>query len=402
MQVGAKRWLIWAGIGAVVVFGIGVTLMPQPVRVDTVRLAPMPLLVSVDEEGETRVHDVFLLSAPVAGRVRRIDVHIGDPVVAGETVLAQIEPGDPSLLDPRSEAQARAAVQAAESSRLLATAGVDQAQAEFEFAQGELQRARELSAEGTISRRESDDAERAYKIARAALATAHAAFQVADFELQRARAQLLTPTEAQARRGNCECVPITAPVSGRVLQIPNTSERIVAAGETLLEIGDPSNLEVVVDVHSADAVRIEEGQRVLFERWGGEVALEGRVRRVEPFGFTKVSALGIEEQRVNVVIDFVSEHALWARLGHGYQVDARIVLWEGGSTLAVPLTALFRHGDDWAVFVNDGGRARLTRVQLGRSNGIVAEVVDGLVSGTDVVVHPSDRVVDGVRIEARS
>jgi HlyD family secretion protein len=401
MQVSGKRWLIWGVVGALVLVGIGMTLMPQSVRVDSVRLQAQPMRVSVDEEGETRVHDVFVLSAPVAGHLRRIQVHVGDIVDAGTTVLAQIEPGDPSLLDPRSEAQARAAVKAAESARQLAAAAVDQAQAEFDFAQTEVQRARELVAEGTISRRASDEAERAYRITKAALATAHAGLQVADFELAQAQAQLLSPAETRARRANCECVPITAPVSGRVLRIPNTSERVVSAGEPLLEIGDPSDLEIVVDVHSADAVRIASGQRVIIERWGGADSLEGRVRRVEPFGYTKVSALGIEEQRVNVIIDFASDPERWARLGHGYQVDARIVLWEQPAALAVPMTALFRYDGDWAVFVNDGGRARLRRVQVGQRNGIVAEILEGLRPGAEVIVHPSDRVADGVRVVAR-
>jgi HlyD family secretion protein len=401
MTANGKRLLIWALAAALVAAALTLAFAPRAVRVDLVTLAMGPMLVTVDEEGETRVHDVFALSAPVAGRVRRMDVHAGDAVVANDTVLAQIEPGDPTFLDPRSEAQARAAIQAAESAQTLAAAEVDEAAAEFDFARSELVRARELIVDGTISQRELDSADRAYKATRASLATARAALQMRKFELEQARAQLLSPTDTQARHGDCECVPITAPVSGRVLNIVDQSERVVRAGEPLMQIGDPSDLEIVVDFLSADAVRVEPGQQVIIDNWGGAEPLAGRVQRVEPFGFTKVSALGIEEQRVNVVIDLVSPPGAWQRLGHGYQVEARVVLWDADTVLTVPLTALFRHEREWAEFVEQDGRARLRRVVLGQSNGLVAQIMAGLETGDRVVVHPSDRVLDNVRIAAR-
>jgi HlyD family secretion protein len=371
------------------------------VAVDLTIVQPGPMVVTVAEEGYTRVHDMYELSAPVAGRVKRIDAHVGDWVEAGETVLAQIEPGDPSLLDPRTEAQARAAVQTAESARALAEAEVEQAAAELEFAESEWRRANDLVAKGTISRRDFDDAARAHKAGQAVLATARAALQMSLFELDQARAQLMSPAETRATHADCDCVPITAPVSGRVMRIPNSSARVVAAGEPLLEIGDPANLEIIVDFLSADAVLIRPGQAVMIDGWGGAEPLLGRVRVVEPFGFTKVSALGIEEQRVNVTIDFAGPADQREHLGHGYQVEARVILWESESALTVPLTALFRAGEDWAVFIEQDGRAEARPVRIGQRNGLVAEVLEGLAPGDRVLSHLSDRVTEGGRITER-
>ena len=398
MQALYKRLIIWGALAAILVLALVTAFRPRPVQVDSIVLQPGPMQVTVDEEGETRVHDVFAVSAPVAGRLHRIEAHVGDEVQAGETVLARIEPADPTLLDPRSEAQARATAQAAESALALAEAEIEQAQAEYEFALAEHQRARDLVAGGTISVRDAEAAERAFRSTRAALATSQAALQVRRFELERARAQLLSPVATTASRADCDCVSVTAPVSGEVLFIPNESERVVQAGEPLLQIGDPTDLEIVVDFLSTDAVRIEPGQVVLIERWGGDEDLLGRVRRVEPFGFTKVSALGIEEQRVNVIIDLTSPREVWQSLGHGYQLEARVVLWRSDDVLSVPLTAMFREGEQWAVFVLEDGRARLRVLEIGRRNGIAARVLSGLQAGDRVILHPSNRVQEGTRV----
>ncbi|MCH5373822.1 MAG: efflux RND transporter periplasmic adaptor subunit, partial [Planctomycetes bacterium] len=342
-----------------------------------------------------------VLSAPVAGRMQRIEAEAGDNVRAGETILAEIEPVDPTFLDFRGEAQAKAAVNAAESSTALAQAEVDQALAELDFARAELDRARELISDNTISLRELDEAEKQLKTARAAYNTRLAALQVRNFELERAKAQLISPTQQRAEAGECECVPITAPVDGVILRVIQESEAVVPAGAPLLEIGDSAELEIVVDLLSADAVRVSAGQRVIIEGWGGEAPLEGRVRRVEPFGFTKISALGIEEQRVNVIIDLVSPREQWERLGHGYQVDLKIVLWENDSVIKLPLTALFRSGNDWAVFVANDGVAERRVVQIGKRNGLDAEIMTGLNEGEQVILHPGDRIVDGVNVQSR-
>ncbi|MDX1431083.1 MAG: HlyD family efflux transporter periplasmic adaptor subunit [Gammaproteobacteria bacterium] len=401
MSTASRRWVIWGAMAAIVVAGLVFAFRPQPVPVDLADVTRGPLVVTVDEEGETRIRDVFVLSAPVAGRVRRIEVEVGDAVIAERTVVAEIEPADPAFLDPRSEAQARAALSAADAAKELAEAELVEAEVELEYATTEVERARRLIRSKTISQRELDEAERRFKTARAAVDTARAALQMRGFELERARAQLMSPVQTQSAHGLCECVPLTAVVDGRILRVLRESAGVVQAGDPLVEIGDPEDLEIVADYLSSDAVKIVAGQRVIIEEWGGEGALDGRVRLVEPFGFTKVSALGIEEQRVNVIIDFTSPREDWRRLGHGYQVEIRVVLWEGEEVLKLPLTALFRHGTDWAVFVADDGRARRQVVQLGRRAELEAEVVQGLEPGDRVVLSPSDRISDGVRIRSR-
>jgi len=402
MNTAWRRWVIWGVLAAILIAGLVYVFRPQPVLVDLATVVRGPLVVTVDEEGETRVRDVFVLSAPVAGRVRRIEAEVGDVIVAEQTVVAEIEPTDPAFLDVRSEAQARAALRAAEANKTLAEAELAEAEAEFEFAVAELQRARRLIKAETISEQALDDARRRHKTTRAAVATARARLQVRRFELERTQAQLISPVRTRSPDGACNCVPLLAPVHGKILQVLHKSEGVVQAGEPLLEIGDPTNLEVVVDFLSSDAVKISPGQRVIIEEWGGGVALSGRIRLVEPFGFTKVSALGIEEQRVDVIIDFTSLPADWQRLGHGYQVEVRVVLWEGSDVRKLPLTALFRNGDEWAVFVEEDGRARLRVVKVGRRTGLEAEIVESLDAGDHVVLSPSDRISDGVRIRPRT
>ncbi len=397
-----RRMTLWAILGGALLLTLIAVFSPRAVPVDMQTVGLSELVVSVDEEGETRVRDIFVLSAPVAGRMLRIEAEAGDAVVANETVIAEIEPVDPTFLDVRSEAQAQAAVSAAESAKRLAQAEVDQWAAEVDFARAELDRARELIADNTISERDLDNAKRNDRTARAAYATRIAALQVRNFELERARAQLLSPAEARSRRVDCDCVPISSPVDGQILQVLIESEGVVNAGAALVEIGNPADLEIVVDLLSADAVKVSAGQKVMIEGWGGDKPLTGRVRRVEPFGFTKVSALGIEEQRVNVIVDIVSPPEQWTRLGHGYQVDLRIVLWERVDVITLPLTALFRDGDKWAVFVASDGEAERREVVLGKRNGLEAEITAGLETGEQVIKYPSDEIIDGVSVKERS
>lgn len=401
MGVAARRSLFWGVLLLTLAVGLVFAFRPQPVPVDFALVERGPLIVTVSEEGETRVRDVFVLSAPIAGRARRIEAEVGDPVAAGRTVVAEIEPIDPAFLDVRSEAQAQAAVRTAEAARDLARAELDRAQADLVFAEAEVKRARRLIRDDTISQRRLDEDERAYKTAKANLATAQAALDMRGAELERARAELLSPLAARGMKPSCPCVPVTAPVDGQVLQVIHESEAVVSAGQPLIEIGDPEDLEIVADLLSTEAVRVEPGQRVMIEEWGGGAVLNGRVERVEPYGFTKVSALGIEEQRVNVIIDFTDPPAQWRRLGHGYRVEARIVLWENEDVLKVPLSALFRDAGDWTIFVEREGRAEKRRVEPGRHNGLESEILEGLAVGERIVLYPSDRVVAGVRLTAR-
>ncbi|MEW8326868.1 MAG: HlyD family efflux transporter periplasmic adaptor subunit [Candidatus Thiodiazotropha sp.] len=402
MSANAKRILLWSLLGLILAATLVWAFIPKPIPVDMLTLEPGEMTVTVDEEGETRVRDVFVLSAPISGRALRIDAEVGDEVLAQQTKVAEIEPTDATLLDPRSEAQARADIRAAEANLVLAEASVKEARVELDFARSELKRARKLRADAVMSERELEDAERAFRTRQAALETAIANRQARQAELERARAQLISPTDARVKSDDCPCVPIRSPVDGRILKILHKSEGVVAAGEPLVEIGDPTDLEIVADLLSSDAVKVEQGQRVIIENWGGDKPLEGAVRRVEPFGFTKISALGIEEQRVNVIIDFTSPKEAWSRIAHGYQVDVRIVLWQGSGVLKLPLTALFRDSDEWAVFLEVEGKASKRLVTLGRRTGLEAEILSGISAGERVVVHPGDKIAEGIDIEARS
>jgi len=401
MQLRRRRWALWGTLAGLLLAGLVFAFRPRPLAVDLANAERGSLTVTVDEEGETRIHDVHVLSAPVSGRMRRIEAEAGDAVVAGETIVAQIEPIDPALLDARSESEAQATIRSAEAARDLTASEVERAEANLAYARSELTRQQGLIDRGAASQRDFDSARREFRTARAALQTARAAYQGRIFELDRARARLLSPIEARSRAGECDCIPLRAPVSGRVLRVVRESEGPVSAGEPLIEIGDPAELEVVVELLSADAVRVEAGARAILEEWGGAGSLEARVRRVEPYGFTKVSALGIEEQRVNVILDINEPRERWQALGHGYRVEARIVLWEGNEVLKLPLSALFREGDGWAVFVVEGGMAKLRPVERGRHTGLEAVIVAGLEAGDAVVRYPSDRVEDGVRVVAR-
>jgi HlyD family secretion protein len=401
MTPALKRLTFWGPLVLALALVLAWLFRPAAVPVDLATVDRGPLTVSVSDEGETRVRDMYVISAPVPGRMRRIDLEVGDPVVADQTIVARIEPSDPAFLDVRSAAEARASLDAAAAARTHAAAQVRRAQAELDFARAEYERIRALAQSHTVSENELDSAQRRARTAEATLAEAQAARQVRESEYQVARAKLLAPSTARQPVADCDCVSVHSPVSGRVLRIVKESEGVVESGTPLVEVGNPDLLEVVVDLLSADAVRVQAGQRVLIEAWGGDQPLDGVVQRVEPFGFTKVSALGIEEQRVNVVIDITSPRERWQRLGHGYRVEPRIVLWESGDVLRVPLSALFRHGERWAVFVERDGRAELREVEIGQGNGLHAEVRSGLEAGERVVLHPADRVSPGVRLAER-
>ncbi len=373
---------------------------PQPVLVDLAAVQRGPMRVTVREEGQTRIRDIFVLSAPVGGLVRRIGHEVGDRVRANDTIVARIEPSEPDFLDVRTEAQARAAIQAAQAARELARAELNRADAELEFARAELNRARDLSLRGLVSNSALDEAQRRARTASAAHLEAQAQLDMRDFQVEQARAQLVAPTEARSR-SDCECVNVYSPVDGQILRLIHESESVQPAGAALIEIGDPTDLEIVVDLLSSDAVKVEAGQRVVIEEWGGDSALEGTVNRVEPYGFTKVSALGIEEQRVNVIVDLSDPSEKWARLGHGYRVEASIVIWEADAVLKAPMSALFRQGRRWAAYAVEDNRARVRTVEVGRRNGLVAEIVSGLEPTATVVLNPGDRVSEGVEVTSR-
>lgn len=393
------RYLLFGLLAAA---ALGYAFWPQPVPVDVAAVARGDLQATIDGEGRTRVREIYVVSAPMSGYLRRIERHVGDPVSAHDTVLATIQPTDPTFLDRRARAQAEASVKAAEAAFALAEAERARAEAELEFARAELQRSEELARRNTISQSDLDRARLQMRTQQAALATADATVTMRRYELETARAALIEPGEAAgANEGSLCCVDVRSPVHGQILRLIHESEGVVSAGEPLLEIGDPRDLEIVVDLLSSDAVQVAVGAAVLIEDWGGAGNLAGRVRRVEPYGFTKLSALGIEEQRVNVIIDLEDPPDRWRLLGHGFRVDARIVVWTGSEVLKVPIGALFRDGDVWAVFVAEDGRARLRRIKIGHGNAREAEIVEGLREGEAVILYPGDRIGDGVRVERR-
>jgi len=395
----SRRAKVIAACIAVVAAFLLWAMRPQPVPADFTTVTKGELMVSISDEGETRVRDVYVVSAPVAGRIERIEMEVGDPVIANETVLALFQPQDPSVLDARSRSEAEAGVNLAEAERA-------RAQAQLDFAQSDLRRQEQLFREGTISEVTLDRARLSVRTARAALDQAIATVAKRRTDLETSRAAMAKAGRPMGPGVRVDYIPVRAPVSGRILKRMQQSETILAAGTPLLEIGDPANLEIVTDLLSSDAVKVRDGQEVIIEEWGGPKPLKGIVRRVEPFGFTKISALGIEEQRVNVVIDFVSPREDWANLGHGYRVETRIVIERHADVPKVPVSALFRQGEDWAVFKVDGdtagGTARVTKVKIGSRNTLDAEIVAGLVPGDIVILHPSDQVADGVRVAARN
>ncbi len=376
---------------------------PETVPVDIAVLSRGGLEVTVNADGMTRIKDVFDVSAPVGGRVLRSPVAIGDHVIGGETVVARIEPGEPAFLDERARAQAEAAVAQAEAALGLADAEVRAAEADLNSAQKSFDRVVALHDRAAASDAQLDQAEMALDVAAAHFDSALATRKMRASEVLAAKAVLIEPDgEDVARDTEDCCIQLMAPVSGQVLSVENESARPVMAGAPLLAIGPKKDLEITVELLSTDAVRIAPGARAYVERWGGDRALEAVVREIEPAAFTKVSALGIEEQRVKVLLDFTSPESERPALGHKYRVYLRVVEWSGDDVLRLPISALFREDGDWAVFVVREGRAALTRVEIGQRNTDFAEVLDGLGVNDTVITHPSDRVADGVMVVDRA
>ena len=401
MKSKIRQLIAWTVPAVILIMALVYAFAPKPVLVDLGRVTRGSLVVTVNEEGRTRVKEVYVVSAPVPGKVLRIERHVGDSVKVGD-VLATLEPGDPAFLDLRTHHEAESSVKAAESARALAEAEVARAEAELKFARTELKRAEALVSRGNIAERKYDLAVLDVERGEAVLASARAALGVKTFELETARAALIEPG-ANVSGGNngpqC-CVQVRAVVDGKILRVHQESESMIAAGTPLVEIGDPLDLEIVVDLLSTEAVRIREGAEVIIADWGGP-ELAGRVRRIEPYGFTKISALGIEEQRVNVIMDFSGTAEDRKALGHGFRVETRTVIWRESDVLKAPLSALFRDREDWAVFVSAAGLAEKRRVAVGHIGAGEVEILDGLKEGDVVVLHPSDRIEDGIGLEPR-
>jgi HlyD family secretion protein len=406
--ISVKRAL-WTIASGLTVLSLGWLAWPRPVPVDIATVAIGPMQVTVDDEGKTRVRHIYTVSAPIAGKVLRISnpdnkqgmsLHVGDQVIANETVVAIMQPTIPTFIDVRSREELQAAVAAADAAIVLAEAEIRRIQAALEFSRDELQRAQTLSRSGTISAKALEKAQLDVTTNEAALASAKAQLGVRRSERTAIAARLMDPASVAAATGpNC-CIQIRAPVSGRVLKIVQDSEAAVPAGAPLIEIGDPLDLEVIADLLSTDAVQVRPGALVKIDGWGG-APINGKVTRVDPAGFLKVSALGIEEQRVRTTIDFSEPSDAWSRLGHDYRVIVHVLTWSADDVLTAPVGALFRVGSDWAVYAVKDGRARATVVKIGHRNAQSAEVLSGLAAGDGVVLHPSDRVRDGSAVAQR-
>lgn len=376
-----RRWLPYLGL--ILFAGLAVVaLWPRPVPVETTRVTVGPLRSTVNEEGKTRIRQRYVLSAPVAGQLRRIDFKAGAPMVSNETLVAVIDPIRPALLDARSRTLA-------EARRDSAAARQERAQAQLKFAGSELRRAEELYREKTVSTQDLENAQWRETAASRELAASEAALREAEAEL------LEFDFPGSADRPP---VSLLAPATGRVLKVFEESSRAVAVGTPLLEVGDPTDLEVIIETLSRDGTAIQPGTPVELEQWGGGEPLKAVVRYVEPAAFTKVSALGVEEQRVYVVADLLTPPEQRGNLGDNFRVEARIITWQSERALKVPSGALFRRRDQWTAYVVEGGRARLRPVKVARSSGLETEVVDGLKEGDEVILYPGDRIKEELRV----
>ncbi|MEW6131228.1 MAG: efflux RND transporter periplasmic adaptor subunit [Acidobacteriota bacterium] len=381
-------FLIVAGIAALVI----IAFLPSPVTVETARPMRGALQVTIDEEGETRAHDRYVIASPVAGRLRRVELDEGDVVSRG-AVVAEIEPVP---IDVKERIEITARVQAAEAAKREAEAQVQHALADFEQARRERLRAETLAKDGLVSAQMVEQARNLETTSANELEAARQRVLAATSEVKIARTGLIA-VEAENNDGN-KIVKLTAPVKGQVLSVVEKSERVVASGTPVVIIGDPRRMEIVVDVLSTEAVKIKPGTPVLLEGWGGDQPIKAKVRIVEPAAFKKISALGVEEQRVNVVCDFVDSPGL---LGDGYRVEARIIIWEAAKVLKVPASALFRHEQGWSVFVIENNRARRRDVKIGHRSAYEVEILEGISESDELVLHPTNQLTEGAEIERR-
>lgn len=391
----APKIAVEVALGLALVALLVYAFWPKPLVVESDVITKGPLVVTVDGDGRTRIKDRFVVSAPVGGQMERITLRPGDKIQLGSRITL-VTPIEPPLLDARSKAQAEAQVKLARATESQASSRVRTAEAALQHAKAELDRMRQLEKLGGSTKSALEDAELAARTASAELDSAKFGVGVARSQVEVSAAALLRATGKEGE--NQATVEVKSPVDGAVLRVLTESAGVVMAGAPLVEIGDPAGLEVVLDLLSSDAVLVKPGAETWLEHWGGESRLMGRVRLVEPSGFTKVSALGVEEQRVNVVVDFSTDAADRASLGDGYRVHARIVVWQKPDVIRVPLSALFRDGDAWAVFLVAGERAQKRTVEIGHRAERYAEVLTGLAEADRVIVHPGDRLTDGGRV----
>ena len=399
MNVALRRKLfviiIIAGVVLATVYGF----YPKAVDVDLADVTRGPLQVTIEEEGRTRLKDRFVITAPTAGYLERIRAKAGDQVKKGQDVIV-LEPLHSPVLDPRSRAEATATITSAEAALNAAIEKESATAADADYMEKRLERLKNLYAKGSIAKDQFDQIEAETKKGWAIQRSAKSAVNVSRSELERSKT-LLQNFASDKKTASRNKVYVSSPVSGNIFRIYKESEGAVNIGEPLMEIGNSKSLEIRVEVLSSDAVKIKPGTSVFMKRWGGEGTLTGVVRIVEPAGFTKISSLGVEEQRVLVIADITSPVEMWRSLGDAYRLEAHFVVWEGKDVLQVPAGALFRVGNDWAVFVSEKGRAVKKLVKIGQRNAMAAEIISGLTENEKVIAHPDDTIGDGTRIKPR-
>ena len=399
MNHALRRKIFVISIILIVVFLLIYGFLPKTQVVDIVSVARGPLQITIEEEGRTRLKERFTISSPTAGYMRRINAKVGDLVKKGQ-IVAALEPLQSQALDPRSRATAQASVSAAEASFRAAIERERVATADAGYIEQRLERLKALYAKGSIAKDQFDQIDSEAQKVRALQRSAAAEVNVAKSELERAKITLQNFT-AVKRKGMRDAVDVAAPLSGSIFRVYHESEGAVNMGEPLLDFGDVKNLEVRVEVLSSDAVKIKKGTPVLFKRWGSDEPLTGMVRLVEPAGFSKVSSLGVEEQRVLVIADITSPPEKWQALGDAYRMEAHFILWEEQNILQIPASSLFRSGKDWAVFVEEKGKARKRIVDVGQRNGLAAQILSGLKENEKVLAYPDDSISEGTKIRQR-
>ena len=402
----SRSWIIFIAL-ALVIGALAWALWPRPLMVDLAKVKRQPMITTINEEGKTRVKNAYVVSTPVAGRLLRIEVVSGDEVEGGKSVIARMLPSNPAALDIRTREQARAAVSAAEAAVRVAQADLNKSKADKELAELDLNRQRTLNKSGIVSQAAVERAERTWRAAMASLDHAKAGISMRQADLVNVRARLIGFSESSgdpASNANSikDAIAVLAPISGRILRVLQKSETTLPVGKAILEIGNISDdLEIESELLSTDAVRVAVGNRVIIKNWGGEEDLNGTVARVDPWGFTKFSALGVEEQRVKTVISFTDPPKSRLSLGHGFRVETQIVIWEDDNALVAPSSALFRDSGDWVVFIVENGIATIRKVKIGPNNGTQAQVLEGLNVGDEVILYPGSGLAEGSRVVSR-
>lgn len=394
-----RKWLMGFVVVAIIAAVAVISLWPRPPKVQIAEVSSGWMEVTIQQDGVTRIKDRYLVSATVGGKLARINLRPGDSIRRGETIIAVIQPTPPAMLDARQIAQLNANVEAAKRQVEMAEARRAQADAQLRQAEANFGRFKTLVDDGGASRSEFELAEVEYRNKNEGLRVANFEFEIRGFELQQAEVALRHFTEEE--QGDPLQFEIRAPIDGVVLRVFEESSTVLLPGTPLLEVGNPADLEIVIDVLSTDAVKVQSGNAVILDHWGGEQNLLAEVRRVEPAAFTKVSALGVEEQRVNVIADFREPVAVLERLGDQYRVEANIVVWKEDQVVQVPNNALFRVDGEWAVFAVDGQKLKTTKIEVGKRNATHAQVLSGLKTGQSVVIYPGDLLEDGQVVEVR-